>query len=78
MRQKGIVLTCDRCGKSEFLKRLPDTYSYANSKGITGEEIYQEPEYGWSEIVICGERKDLCPDCSKVYEDFEKSFMENK
>lgn len=75
MKQKGILLTCDRCGKTEFLKKLEGPYSRACSEYIIDGEVYQEPGYNWTEREIRDEKKNLCPRCSEIFEDFEKEFF---
>lgn len=77
MRQRGILLTCDRCGKTEFLKRLPDMHlRHDEHYNCIDGEAYQQPESGWIERYFRdGERKDLCPNCSKIFEEFMQEFM---
>lgn len=78
MKQKGILVTCDRCGKAEFLKKLEGAYSRSASELIIDGEVYQALYYGWTEREIQGEKKDLCPECYEKFEVFEKVFMGNR
>ena len=60
MRKNGILLICDRCGTSKFLKKLKD-----------GK--FEEAPGDWGHY----NGKDLCPDCSKKYEELLGEFFKN-
>ena len=71
----GRLVTCDRCGKSEFTKV---TGEKETDGGFTRWSTF-EPLWDWGYV----ENKDLCPDCfkkwTKIKEDFlnaEKAFFE--
>ena len=59
---KGMLKTCDRCGETVFIKRLP-------TREI--EEFEKTPE-GWEWRT---DTKLLCPKCSETYRSIVKDFM---
>ena len=78
MKQKGVLVTCDRCGKTEFIEKLEGPFARGASELIIDGEVYKALYYGWTEREIQGEKTNLCPACSKIFENFEKTFMEKR
>jgi DNA-directed RNA polymerase subunit RPC12/RpoP len=79
--QRGKLLTCDRCGKTVFLKELEAKERDADG-GYTrwNEYKHEKPPEGWSYKYL-GEYKDhynLCPECSKKLEEVLGEFFSIK
>lgn len=71
-QEKGKMLTCNRCGKSVFLKFLgmePREWSQPVEK-------YEDAPTGWAAAVSLGDKIDLCPDCTSEWVALQKKFME--
>ena len=77
-RQRGQLLTCDRCGETVFLKELA-----AKEKDTDGgftrwnEYKHEEPPEGWSYKYFgeYSDHYDLCPECSKKLEEIRNGFL---
>ncbi len=66
-RENGQLKTCDRCGKTVFLKTIGDGET---DGGYTRWNKF-ESAIGWTTECDIG---DLCPDCSKQFEELKESF----
>lgn len=78
-KQRGLLLTCDRCRKTVFLKELEVKEKDADG-GYTrwNEYKHEEPPEGWSRKYL-GEYSDvynLCPECSKKLEIMKAEFFD--
>lgn len=78
MKEKAIVLTCDKCGAIDILRKVADGPS-----DITDIEGYQTRSIGWETVVrypsISTDTRQLCPECSKKYFDLiDRFWNENK
>ena len=65
------MLTCNRCGKSVFLKfecMEPQEWNHPKEK-------YQTPPAGWAEAVSLGRDIDLCPKCTDEWVELQTRFM---
>ena len=79
--QRGKLITCDRCGKTVFLKEL-SAKERDTDGGYTrwNEYKYENPQEGWTNQYF-GDYKtnyDLCPACTKKLEEARKMFFETK
>ena len=76
--QRGKLLTCDRCGKTVFLKELEAKGKDADG-GYTrwNEYKHEEPPEGWSRKYFGDYIKsyNLCPECSKELEVTREQFF---
>lgn len=76
MREKAIVLTCDKCGAIDILRKVADGPS-----DITNVEGYENRRLGWVSVMrypdnITG-RQHLCPVCAKKYQDLIDDFWKD-
>ena len=55
--KKGLDITCNICGCTEFLQRLKD-HEIVGGKLIN--EVYTQPRAGWTFTKTM----DICPECS--------------
>lgn len=76
-KEKGIRLTCSRCGASVFLKELKsDTKETDGGYTTYVKPKYETPPDGWTFKYIGNDAYscyDLCPSCDS---DFDKMFRE--
>lgn len=68
MKNNGLLLTCDRCNAAVFLKCTSTTFDYGQCINE-----FEKPPAGWKVDTNMG---DLCPSCSKEYEQLKKEFLE--
>lgn len=70
MREKRLYVECDRCHTAITLKqdRNGSTIGPAASSWA---DCYEDLPEGW---LRTEDRRDLCPDCAKKYEQMMKSF----
>lgn len=68
-RVNGQLVTCNRCGKTIFLKC---TGEGVEDGGFTRWNSFEAFPEGWYKISNFG---DLCPDCFIEYEKFKKEFL---
>ena len=66
MREKRLYVECDRCHTAITVKQDPE----GSSSVVNGIHLEDLPE-GW---VRTEDRRDLCPDCAKKFEQTMKSF----
>jgi len=59
--KEGKLVTCDVCGKREFLALISTT---EHDGGFTKARHYETLPEGWNEVHVAAAR-DLCPECSK-------------
>ena len=81
MRQEGLLLTCDRCGKQIM---LTEKLQHNTDGGFTRNITYSDEPEDWAKH----EGKDICDECNKDYEkmidkfyhdvEFEKYIREEK
>lgn len=70
MKEKVMLLTCDRCQKQVSLKSLGKE---SFDGGFTNEERFEDKPEGWKAVndfsfsVGIGNVKHLCPDCSEKF-----------
>lgn len=57
---KGMEITCERCKKKVFVKRLDDTVM---DGGYTRAERYEDTPDGWGTFYYKNKSMDMCPDC---------------
>lgn len=70
-QEKGKLLTCNRCGKSVFLKFLgmePQEWSKPTEQYATAPD-------GWANAVSLGRDIDLCPECTEEWVELQTRFM---
>ena len=67
MRDKGLLIKCDRCEKTGFFRTTGDREA---DGGYTRWNTF-EPADGWTYEPDIGE---LCPDCSQEFEDIKIEF----
>lgn len=67
MRSEGKLYVCDRCGASAFFKR---TKVESLSGGYEHVGVYELAD-GWTYSY----GKDLCPSCSKSFDQLKESFF---
>lgn len=65
----GKLITCDRCGKNVFLKRIREGETYG---GYTRWIKFEEAPDGWKYYCDIGR---LCPECNEEYVDIVEEFM---
>lgn len=63
----GRLITCDRCGKSIFVKAIRDE---ERDGGFTRWTVFEDAE-GWGYEHFIG---NLCPECTKEYERLKEEF----
>ena len=68
-RVNGQLVTCDRCKKQIFRKT---TREGETDGGFTRWNKFEDFPEGWSFPYKLG---DLCPDCTKKWNDLESDFM---
>ena len=66
-RENGQLRTCDRCGKTIFLKVIGDGET---DGGYTRWNNFENAN-GWTVVTDIG---DLCPECSGEFEELKKNF----
>ena len=81
MRQQGLLLTCDRCGKQIM---LTEKIEHNTDGGFSRSVTYSDEPDDWTKH----EGKDLCDEYNKYYEmmiekfykdvEFEKHICESK
>lgn len=69
---KGMLKTCDRCGAQIFLKL---TGSEQFDGGYSSRDTFEKAPDGWANGYIDGKYRDLCPTCSKQWEDVSAAFL---
>jgi DNA-directed RNA polymerase subunit RPC12/RpoP len=67
VKQNGLLITCDRCNASIFLKCTSTTFG-----GEQWINKFEDSPTGWEVDTNMG---DLCPSCSKEYEQLKKEFL---
>lgn len=67
MKEKGLLIKCDRCGETGFFKTIGDGEM---DGGFTRWNKFESAE-GWSCEYDIG---DLCPNCSQEFEDMKLGF----
>ena len=73
-QDKGVLVTCNRCGASVFLK-----YEGTRPREWqTPEDVYEAPPPGWFAYRILNEKRDLCPVCSEKWEKVAGAFLNNE
>ena len=77
MKEKAIVLTCDKCGAIDILRKVSD-----GSSDITDGERYETRKIGWVSVMRYSdssvtETRHLCPVCSKEYRDLIDNFWKD-
>ena len=72
---KGKLLTCQRCGKSVFLKLIGKNHY---DGGYTVTDKHEPRPSGWETYSIPKVYTDLCPTCGAEFERLCKAFMEEK
>lgn len=68
--QKGLLVTCDRCGKTTFRKYIGKGET---DGGYTTWDKFEEMSKGWTYT----ENKYLCPVCAEHYRKMMDIFMSN-
>jgi hypothetical protein len=68
-RINGQLMTCDKCGKQVFLRAIGEGET---DGGYTRWNKFEPFPDGWSV-----EEGDLCPDCTKEYQEMLKGFWSN-
>lgn len=63
----GRLITCDRCGKTIFVKAVSDREM---DGGFTRWTEFEKAE-GWTHESFIG---DLCPECSQEYDCLKEEF----
>lgn len=71
-REKGQLVTCDRCGQTVFLKSIGEGET---DGGYTRWNKFESFPTGWS---VKSDLGDLCPDCSREWNRIETDFMNKK
>lgn len=73
-REKGLLVHCDRCGETVFLKI---TGNGEADGGWTRWDKFEPYPEGWSDHWITGKAgtSTLCPACSAEYEGIAAEFM---
>lgn len=75
MKEKGILLTCDRCGKNIFLKHL---CTESSDGGYTNQDKYEDRPEGWCTVdksmSSAIKSNHLCPDCGKKLKNLLDQF----
>lgn len=71
MKEKGMRITCDRCGDSVFVEQHVSDYGKL--------EYYEEPPDGWKTVNITpldaqATPIQLCPDCSAYLQEKLNEF----
>ncbi len=66
-RENGQLRTCDRCGKTVFVKTIGDG---ERDGGYTRWNKFENVK-GWTTECDIG---DLCPDCSELLDIIKKNF----
>lgn len=78
MKENGILLTCDRCGQTIFLKRL---CTESADGGYTNLDKYEDRPEGWCTVdksmSSAIKSTHLCPDCSKKLANILDQFWSN-
>lgn len=74
----GKLLTCDRCGTTEF---LPYVSTKELDGGYTRADNFEAPKEPWSsedfgKIIGAYKFIDLCPSCSKEFLNIKMDFIE--
>lgn len=69
-RENGQLRTCDRCGKTVFLKTIGDE---ERDGGFTRWNKFEEA-VGWGNHYNIG---DLCLDCESLYKKTKNDWLEN-
>lgn len=67
MKNDGRLYVCDRCGEKDFFKR---TKVESLSGGYEHVGVYELAD-GWTYSY----GKDLCPSCSKSFDQLKESFF---
>lgn len=66
---EGVLLTCDRCGKSVFLKKLGER---ERDGGFTRWQEHESVPDGWK--YSCDLGSWLCSKCNTEYEKIKEEF----
>ena len=76
--QRGKLLTCDRCGKTVFLKEL-EAKERDTDGGYTrwNEYKHEAPPEGWARKYFGDYTTsyNLCPECTKILEETHNNFF---
>lgn len=65
------ICICDRCGRTETLKKLDETY-VDDASGGSWKEVYEDSAVGWR--YFWG--RFLCEDCAFAFIRMAEKFME--
>ena len=69
-RENGQLRTCDRCGKTIFLKT---TGEGEQDGGFTRWNKFEEAPCWTTEYEV----GDLCPECSQLFDSMKEEFLKN-
>lgn len=67
-QMKGLLVTCDRCGRKKFRK-------LEAPKEFDRWDKFEDAEKGWSSQNMGIIQADLCPDCTQAYASSVRQFM---
>ena len=70
MKEEGLLITCDRCGKTGFFRTTGERATHCGTRWNTFE-----PADGWTHEHGIG---DMCPRCSKEFEKIKLKFEDMK
>jgi hypothetical protein len=73
MEQVGVMLTCDRCGHTQFLENNNTEAIYISDIVHSGPN--RDIRESWGRVF---EEYDICPTCSKQYFEMVNRFMDDK
>ena len=76
MKEKAIVIKCDKCGATDILRKVGDGPSQT-----TDVEGYENRRPGWVTVMRypdnSSETRHLCPACSEEYRDLINNFWKD-
>ena len=77
MKTKAIVVTCDRCGARDILRKVT-----GGPSNTTDNEGYETMRLGWETVVRypngLGDTRQLCPKCAEEYRNLINRFWKQK
>lgn len=81
-KEQGMLMTCDRCGFQEFVKKIADEEM---DGGYSQYTKFKPPQKPWGSINMsteasetCGrDFRDLCPKCLREKDSAKKTFWES-
>jgi len=71
LEQRGLIVTCNRCGKQIILRYIGE---YSLDGGLTKKPHFSLKPDSWS-VEKC---HDLCDECTKDYDSLWLSFIREK